>query len=175
MALQAARRPKEAEAHLKWTLAQRDFMSAHVNLGPVYATQGQLAQSPAEAERYFNLALAEAAAVAKLEGAGAPAGANPSTPSSDYMFAMFHAMRGDAPASRAYLGRMLARPETVRDSPVSLALVYTMLHESDSAMQYLRQAASVKDRGLLYLKVLPLWDPIRNEQGFQQLLRDMRL
>jgi serine/threonine-protein kinase len=175
MALQAARRPKEAEAHLKWTLAQRDFMSAHVNLGPVYATQGQLAQSPEEAERYFNLALAEAAAVARFETAGAPAGANSPTPSSDYMFAMFHAMRGDAAASRTYLDRMLARPDTARNSPVSLALVYAVLHESQLAVQYLRQAASVKDRGLLYLKVLPLWDPIRKEQGFQEIIRDMRL
>ena len=50
-----------------------------------------------------------------------------------------------------------------------------MLHESQLAVQYLRQAASVKDRGLLYLKVLPLWDPIRKEQGFQEIIRDMRL
>ena len=91
------------------------------------------------------------------------------------MFAMFHAMRGDATTSRAYLARMLARPETAQNSPVSLALVYAMLHESDLAVQYLRHAAGVKDRGLLYLKVLPLWDPIRNQQGFQEIIRDMRL
>ena len=174
-ALQIARRPKEAEAHLKWTLSQHDFMSAHVNLGPVYALLGRSATNPAEAQRYFNLALAEAAAVARMETAGAPAGTTPKTPSSDYMFAMFHAMSGDTVAAQSALRHMLRNNDFVRDSPISVALVYGMLNDVENAALYLREAAKVKDRGLLYLKVLPLWDPIRGHPSYTEIINAMQL
>lgn len=174
-ALQIARRPKEAEAHLKWTLSQRDFMSAHVNLGPVYALQGQTASSPAEAKRYFDLALAEAAIVGRMEVSGAPIGTVPKTPSSDYMFAMFHAMRGDSAAAQLSLQRMLLQQDMVRDSPISIALVYGMLRDIDKAALYLKEAAKVKDRGLLYLKVLPLWDPVRGHPTYAEIVSEMKL
>jgi len=175
LSLKIARRYEDAERHLVWTLKQRDIMSAHVNLGPVYALRGEAAGNAKEADRYFRLALAEAEAVARLETAGVPKGMEPKTPSSDYMFAMIHAMRGDKAKAERALQRMLANESLVKNSPVSFALVYGILRQPDRAINYLRLAAKVRDRGLLYLKVLPHWDPLREEEGFQEILRAMRL
>jgi eukaryotic-like serine/threonine-protein kinase len=172
--LRDARRYPEAEEQLKWTLAQRDFISAHNNLGGVYALRGQGASGD-EARRYFDLALAEAKAVHDLEVKGSPTPETFPTPVSDSMFALTYAMRGDRIAARRYLELLIARPEISQTSPADLAEIYAALGETSTAVSYLQQAARIKDRGLMYLKVDPRWDPIRQTDGYREVLLTMRL
>jgi tetratricopeptide (TPR) repeat protein len=174
MCLQIARRYQEAEDHLKWTLSQRDFISAHFNLGAVYAMRGRVTQGE-ESRRYFDLALREAQAELTLETKGAGNPAETPTPSSDYMFAMFHAMRGDTASSHRWLSRLTAREDIDKLSPVSLVLIYGALGETETALSHLLQATRIRDRGLLYLKVHPLFDPLRDTEGYRQAIQIMRL
>jgi serine/threonine protein kinase len=174
MCLMIARRYQEAEEHLKSTLAKRDFISAHDILARVYALRGRDARGR-EAERYFELAVGEAMAVHALEAKGVSEPETAQTPISDEVLALIYAMRGDLTASRVVLKRMVARPNIDQVSPAVLAEIYGTIGETATAISYLRQAAGIKDRGLLYLKVDPLWDPIRNEAGFREVLLTMRL
>lgn len=174
LCLLLARRYAEAEKQLKWTLGQRDLMSAHTNLGGVYAIRGQHATGQ-EARQYFDLALGEAHAVHDLEVKGSDAQETFPTPVSDSMFAIIHAMRGNRIAARRYLERLTARPEIVLMSPADLAEIYVALGETGTAISYLQQAARIKDRELLYLKVDPQWDPIRHTDGYREILLTMRL
>ena len=174
MGLLMARRYGEAEEHLKWALAQRNLMVAHDVLGWVYATRGRQAAGD-EAKRYFDLALGEARTVHDLETKGAAAPETASAPLSDDMFAVFYAMRGDRLASRRFLHRLTSRPDSGEVFPANLAEIYATLGETATAISYLQQAERIKDRGILYLKVNPVWDPIRNTDGFREILLTMRL
>jgi hypothetical protein len=89
------------------------------------------------------------------------------------MFAVFYAMRGDRLTSRRFRDRLISRPNAGQISPADLAEIYAALGETATAISYLRQAARIKDRGMLYLKVDPVWDPIRNTDGFREILLTM--
>jgi serine/threonine protein kinase/Tfp pilus assembly protein PilF len=174
MCLMIARRYPEAEDHLKWTLAKRDLISAHDILARVYALRGR-EEGGREAQRYFELALDEAKAVHALEAKGVSASETAQTPISDELFALIYGMRGDRKSSRLVLQRMLARPNGDQVSPAVLAELYGTIGETTAALSYLQKAADMKDRGLLYLKVDPLWDPLRNQGVFQDVLLTMGL
>jgi hypothetical protein len=174
MGLLMARRYDEAEQHLKWTLAQRNLLVAHDVLGWVYAIRGRQAARDEAKQQYFALALGEAQAVHALEIKDAAAPETVSTPLSDNMSAVFYAMRGDRPNARRFLKRLSSPPDAGEVSPADMAEVYANLAEEAAAISYLRQAVRIKDRGLLYLKVNPVWDPIRNNDGFREILLTMR-
>jgi serine/threonine protein kinase/Tfp pilus assembly protein PilF len=174
MCLMLARRYQEAEDDLKSTLTKRDFISAHDILARVYALRGKEAGGR-EAERYFDLALGEEKSIHALEAKGVAAPEKAQTPISDEVLALIYGMRGDRVSARTVLERMVARPDVDAVSPAVLAEIYGTIGETATAISYLRQAASIKDRGLLYLKVDPLWDPIRNEAGYREILLTMRL
>jgi serine/threonine-protein kinase len=172
--LRMARRYAEAETQLKWTLEQRDFIMAHNSLGEVYSLRGQQATGD-EAARYFDLALEETRAVHKFEVKGTSNPETFPTPVSDAMFALFYARRGDRLASQGYLERLKARLEVDRVSPASLAAIYAALGDEETAIDYLERAERIKDRGLLYLKVDPSWDPIRHTDEYKKVLLTMGL
>jgi len=167
-----ARRYAEAQDYLKWTLTQRNFLLAHDVLGWVYANLGRQA-SGSEAKGYFDSALGEARAVHDLESRDEATPQKASTPLSDEMFAVFYAMRGDSVASRRFLARLRSRSGPGAANPFDMAEVYAALGETAAAVSYLQQAARIKDRGMLYLKVNPFWDPIRDTEGFRKVLLTM--
>jgi len=174
MGLLMAGRYDQAEEHLKWTLAQKNLLVAHDVLGWVYAIRGRKA-APGEAkQRYFALALGEAEAVHALEVKGAAAPETVPTTLSDNMSAVFYAMRGDGPNARRLLKRLSSPPDAGEVSPADMAEVYANLDEAATAVSYLRQAVKIKDRGMLYLKVNPVWDPIRSNHAFGEILLTMR-
>jgi tetratricopeptide (TPR) repeat protein/TolB-like protein len=175
MCLMIARRYQEAEDHLKSTLAQKDLIMAHNTLGTVYAIRGRESKDQSAAKRYFDLALAEAKAVHDQETKGEATKETTSTPVSDYMFAMFHAMRGDRAEANRMLQRLASTSDVRSVSAADLALIYCALGETDKADSYLEEAARMKDRALLYLKVEPLWDPIHNEDAYKKILLTMKM
>ena len=60
-------------------------------------------------------------------------------------------------------------------SPDSLGEVYAQLGENDQALAQLEKAYQQRDGGLWNIKVDPVWDPIRDDPRFQDLLRRMNL
>jgi serine/threonine-protein kinase len=60
-------------------------------------------------------------------------------------------------------------------SPAQLASVYARLGERDEALKLLEKAYEEKDGNLLWLKVSPEWDNLRDDARFTDLLRRMKL
>ncbi len=169
LCLTMARRYDEAITHLEHLLAQSDFITAHSNLASAYVLRAASGSGVAR-ERDFARGLEEVAAIRRFELRGSAGG---TTPLSDYWFALVHARRGDLHSFQEALARMLSGRD--RANPVSLALVYAARQEKENAVFHLREAARAKDRGLLYLKVHPHWDPIRDTDGYREVVELMKL
>jgi len=65
------------------------------------------------------------------------------------------------------------RGEYVR--PVDFAITFAYLGEKDQAFEWLEKAYEERDGVMLYLKGLPLFDPLRDDPRFTDLLRRMNL
>jgi tetratricopeptide (TPR) repeat protein len=55
--------------------------------------------------------------------------------------------------------------------PYAFALVYTGLGDRDAAIQWLEKAYAVRDILLVFLPAAPMWDSIRSDKRFQDLLQ----
>ena len=60
-------------------------------------------------------------------------------------------------------------------SPAAMAEVYAQLDEKDQAFAQLEKAFQQRDGGLWSLKVDPVWDPLRDDPRFTDLLVRMDL
>jgi tetratricopeptide (TPR) repeat protein len=58
--------------------------------------------------------------------------------------------------------------------PFAFALVYTGLGDRDAAFHWLEKAYAVRDIGLVFLPAAPMWDSLRSDKRFQDLLRRCR-
>jgi hypothetical protein len=56
-------------------------------------------------------------------------------------------------------------------SPYSIALAYAGLNDVRTVFECLENAFAVRDVHLIYLLVDPKWDPFREDERFQELLR----
>ena len=59
--------------------------------------------------------------------------------------------------------------------PYDFAVVYAGLHEKDQALEWLQKAYEDRSAYLVYLNVEPIWDDLRSDPRFTDLLRRMRL
>jgi TolB-like protein/Tfp pilus assembly protein PilF len=55
--------------------------------------------------------------------------------------------------------------------PYAFALVYTGLGDRDAAFQWLEKAYAVRDIMLVFLPAAPVWDSLRSDKRFQDLVR----
>jgi len=60
-------------------------------------------------------------------------------------------------------------------SPFDLALVHTGLGDVDRAMEALAAACRERHGLLVYLRIEPLWNPLRGDPRFDDLLRGIGL
>ena len=61
------------------------------------------------------------------------------------------------------------------DNAFAIGIIYAWLGEKGKAIDYLRLANKLYDYNLIGIKVDKLFDPLRNEEGFKELLRRMGL
>jgi tetratricopeptide (TPR) repeat protein len=59
------------------------------------------------------------------------------------------------------------------DNALSIGIIYAWLGEKEKAMDYLNLAYRLYDYELISIKVNKLFDPLRNEKGFKELLVKM--
>ena len=57
--------------------------------------------------------------------------------------------------------------------PTALVRIYIGLDENDEAIDWLERGFRVRDGDMVVLKTLPVWDPLRSDPRFQDLLRRM--
>jgi tRNA A-37 threonylcarbamoyl transferase component Bud32/tetratricopeptide (TPR) repeat protein/TolB-like protein len=152
-----------------------DMPGARSNLGEYYARLGYLSKG-SQSEDYYSKAFAEAKTVAEIESRSSPKLQSETLPSlSDQMFSLYYSMRGEVRKADPYLRRLLVRMAANRCSPVTVAGVYALQSMVRPALDLLERAATWRDRGLLYIKVIPYFENLRQETRFKKLVADMRL
>ena len=91
------------------------------------------------------------------------------------LLATVHAMANNREGSERILAELLARSEHAYVGPTMIAWIYTNLGEHDTAFEWLREACSAHDCTLAFGVRSPIYDPIRADSRFQQLLSGLRL
>ncbi len=75
--------------------------------------------------------------------------------------------------ARAVLEEILKLSNERYVPPISFALIYNRLGETDKALDYLEKGFAEKDKGMIFLKVEPKWNNLQNEPRFVDLMRRM--
>jgi tetratricopeptide (TPR) repeat protein len=153
-------------------MAKRNSMGALHNLGEAYALLGQRTAGK-QRDEYYRKALEQAENVREIElrsrrGAGR-------TPDSDRMYAQFYAMENKPGAAEPYLRRLELELRAGTISPAIVAWVYAALGRKQEALDLLEHAVEVHDRHLLFTKVYPFLESLRQEPRFQKILSEMHL
>jgi hypothetical protein len=90
-------------------------------------------------------------------------------------------LRGSSPRRLALAlihssaGRLRVASRTRYVAPSYFAIVYTALGDQDQAFAWLEKSYQDRSEHMLYLKVEPLVDPLRNDPRFESLLKRVGL
>ena len=71
--------------------------------------------------------------------------------------------------------RVRITAQLIATRPMRFAWVYASMGDADSALKYLGKSYEERDAMLWWLKIIPEFDPVRSDPGFQELLRRMKL
>jgi DNA-binding winged helix-turn-helix (wHTH) protein/TolB-like protein/Tfp pilus assembly protein PilF len=145
-AIQSAHRAIEIEP---------DFLLAHRVLGMAYLYKGEHDQAIAEFTRGVELSHGDAVAQAFLARAYAGAG-----------------QKDKATQMLDELVKLSAKQYV---PPTEIAVTFAALDKKDEAFTWLNKAYDERAAALAYLKVNPVFDPLRSDPRFQDLLRRMHL
>ncbi len=85
------------------------------------------------------------------------------------------ALRGQVDGARAVLRELEERQLTRYVSPVAPAMIQLALGEVDAAFDLLERAHQDRRGWLAYLRIEPMFDPLRSDSRFASLLQRMRL
>ncbi len=82
---------------------------------------------------------------------------------------------GYAGAMRAAAETLVARSRTQYIGPWPVAIWYAAAGENDRALEWLEKAYDARDSGMPYLGVHPIWNELRDDPRYRDLLRRMKL
>jgi len=135
--------------------SEPNFAHAHSYLGKVYLRK-----------RMFPEAVVEFEKAATLSGRIA-----------DYLGGLGHAYAraGRVPEARKVLDEIKDRSKQRYVSWRDMAVIYAGLGEKDQAFACLQKAYELRDSGIVFMKVDPLFDPLRSDPRFRDLLRRIGL
>ncbi len=85
-----------------------------------------------------------------------------------------HARSGERTAALEIVAE-LERPNSGFVSALCFALVFAGLHELDEAFAWIDKACEERPNRLAYIKVEPLWDPLRTDRRFSDLIRSFNV
>jgi len=86
----------------------------------------------------------------------------------------FH-VGGREAALQTWLDALLQRSKSRYVSPVAIAQIYSRLGNKDKAIEWLQKAVSAKSQQLVYIKTEPLYDSLRADPRFRELLKKVGL
>ncbi len=95
--------------------------------------------------------------------------------SASSLLAHAYAVSGREDDARGLLRELREGAATRYFSPYAAAAVHVALGEPDAAIENLTRGYEIRDRGMVWLKVSPRFDRLREDARFQALLRRMRL
>ncbi|MGH9846225.1 MAG: protein kinase domain-containing protein, partial [Blastocatellia bacterium] len=147
---------RDAVKHLRDTLLlDDDFAPAHTGLGLAYEQQGQTQDAVLEFMRARMLSRENPENVTALKKA--------------------YAEQGREAFWREYLSQLQKESKAHYIPSSAIAAVHVRLGQHDHAFQSLNKALVEKDGGLVELKVEPVFDPLRPNTKFHELLRRVGL
>jgi tetratricopeptide (TPR) repeat protein len=132
-----------------------NFLLAHFVLGMTYGQAGSNEEAMAEFQRVIELSRGSPPAVAGVGYA--------------------HALLGHESEARKVLTQMNQLSGQHYVSGIYFAAVYAALGEKDEAFRWLDKAYEERADYLSYLKVEPVFDPLRDDPRFAELLRRVGL
>lgn len=151
----SARRADQAIEQYRKTLEiDENFGLAHFQLGQVYAQKGMYQEAIAEYQK-AKLLYGDPSVVAYLGHA--------------------YAMSGKRGAAQKILDELMERARQSYVSPDYMAIVYLSMGDKDHAFEWLEKAYEARASNLIYLKVDPVYDSLRQDPRFRHLLRRMNL
>lgn len=112
-----------------------------------------------------------AEAIAALDNAAV---ISPDALSSAYL-GVAHARAGHIEIADSLLRQLLSRSEREPVPPRCFVFLYAATGDPDQALQWLEKAYEVRDTGLFWLRVMPLYDPLRSTPRFNEMLRRVGL
>ena len=152
--LNAAGKPDEALAGLQKALElDPNFFATHLMMSNSYLQKGMFAE-----------AIAEARKAKAFNGDNAIFDVN---------IAHALAKSGKNEEARTVLNELLKASADHYVPPSSIAAVYNVLGERDEALTLLERAVDARDVDCVFLKVAPVWNNLRNEPRFIELMRRM--
>ena len=152
--LNAAGKPDEAISALQKSLELNpNFWGTHHLISSAYIQKGM-----------FDEAIAEARKAKELNGDNAIFDAN-------IGYAL--AKSGKTEEAQAVLNELLKASADHYVPPSSIATVYNGLGETDQTLTLLERAVDARDVDCVFLKVAPVWNNLRNEPRFIELMRRM--
>ena len=86
-----------------------------------------------------------------------------------------YAQAGKAQEANGVIKQLMALPSDLPHRAYGLAAAYTGLGDKDQAFNWLRQSAENHDATLVFIKVEPIWDSLRDDPRFEALLEHMGL
>jgi len=145
----------EALDHLQKTIdLDPNFWLSHLVISRVYSEIGMHAE-----------------AIAAAKKAGELSGNSQSNAYRAYALAK----AGKTDEARAVLDELLKLSAERYVPPYNFAIVYNALGESGKALDYLEKGYEQKDVRMVFLKVEPIWNSLRSEPRFLDLMKRMRL
>ena len=150
------RRPDQAIEQLRQALSMDpNFALAHFWLGRAYESKHMYPEAVAGFQAGLRSAVGEPLLTSGLAHA--------------------YALSGKQSEARKILAGMLARSERGYFSPASIGSVYSALGDSDQAIEWYLKAAEQRDPFIIALKTSFLYDPVRRDPRFSDLLRLLKL
>jgi tetratricopeptide (TPR) repeat protein len=91
----------------------------------------------------------------------------------DSVIARVYTQAGRRDEAQEILGDWTTRADGEQIEPVFMAIMYGALGYTDQALDWLTRGYENRSPIMLWLKVLPLFDPLRDDPRFQDILRRM--
>ena len=149
-----ARQPDRAIEQFQNTMElDPNFALLHQGLGRAYLEKGMREEAISEIQRAVRLSRRSTAMVATLAHA--------------------HAVTGKPQEARKILRDLMARSGRSYVSPTSIAIIFAGLSDKENALEWLEKACNERDPGLHTLKVHPVFDSLRSEPRFRDLVLRM--
>jgi tetratricopeptide (TPR) repeat protein len=131
------------------------FVGAHLFLGRAYEQKGAYSEAIAELQQALKLSEGDSNELAALGRA--------------------YARAGDAAEARKILKDLIDRSTRTYVQPMSIAAIHGALGNKDDAFQWLQKSLGDRSIWLIYLKVDPAFDYLRQDQRFSEVLRQVGL